>query len=344
MADQSQLDGVALPRLGEPTLGRAYPQDGESGVVGLLTRSSAYLRMLGPGLVSGAADADPTTVASLAVIGAGTGYGLGWLVVLLFSMIAVIQVISTHVGAVSGRDLQAAVVDASRPWLRWLLLVSILAVNVVTIGADLEGGAAAVGLLTNLDWRWFVLPLSLVLLIVLMLGRYHHVERAMKFLLLCLLAYAAAAVFAHPNWGAIVHGTLIPHVRLSGPYIADIVSLLGTTLTSYVYVWQTIAQVERRHSPASLGNRKLDACVGSFFAVSVFWFILIASGATLGVAHVHADTAGQVASTLRPIAGPFAGQIFAVGLLASAVVALPVLMGTTAYATGRRCSGGVAYR
>jgi Mn2+/Fe2+ NRAMP family transporter len=293
-----------------------------------------YLRSLGPGLVSGAADTDPTTVATLAIIGAGTVYGLGWLTLLLFPMIAIVQVISTHVGVAGRRDLQTAVAHRFGQIPRWLLLISIMAVNIVTIGADLEGGAAAVGLLTNLDWRWFVLPLSLILLAVLMLGHYHQVERALKYLLLCLLAYAAAAVFAHPDWGAVASGSFIPHFEWNSEYGADALSLLGTTLTSYVYVWQTIAQAEHRPSWDRLRASKIDAIVGSFFAVAVFWFILVATGATLGVHHLHADTAAEAAQALRPVAGPFSGALFAVGLLASAVVALPVLMATTAYVTG----------
>lgn len=301
-----------------------------------LGRWRSFLSTLGPGLVSGAADADPTTVATLAVIGAGTVYGLGWLVLLLFPMIAVVQVIATHVGASGRRDLMAAVAAGyGRSW-QWLLLASVLAVNIVTIGADLEGGAAAIGLLTSADWRWFVLPLSLVLLAVLMIGRYHQVERALKYLLLCLPVYAAAAILADPNWGAVVRGSLVPHFRWSGAYTADALSLLGTTLTSYVYVWQTIAQVEHRRSRVALRARKLDAVLGSLFAVALFWFILIATGATLGVHHLHANTAGDAARALRPVAGRLAGGLFAVGLLGSAVVALSVLMATTAYVTGAR--------
>lgn len=249
-------------------------------------------------------------------------------------MIAVIQVISTHVGAVSRQDLQTAVAHRYGQPARWLLLLSILSVNIVTIGADLEGGAAALGLLLNVDWRWFVLPLSTVLLGVLMLGRYHRVERALKYLLLCLLAYVAAAVFVHPHWGAVARDSLIPHFEWNGEYLADALSLLGTTLTSYVYVWQTIAQAEHRPSWTPLRASKVDAVLGSFFAVVVFWFILVATGATLGVHHLHADTAAEAAEALRPVAGPLAGALFALGLLGSAVVALPVLMASTAYVTG----------
>jgi Mn2+/Fe2+ NRAMP family transporter len=306
----------------------------ELGVETAPRRWRLYLRSLGPGLVSGAADTDPTTVATLAVIGAGTVYRLAWLTLLLFPVIAVIQVVATHVGVIGRRDLQTAVAHAYGRIPRWLLLVSILAVNVVTIGADLEGGAAAIGLLTHLDWRWFVLPLSLVLLALLTLGGYDHVQRALKYLLLCLLAYAAAAIFAHPDWGAVVRGSLIPHFEWRGEYTADALSLLGTTVTSYVYVWQTVAQSEQHPDPGHLRLGKFDAILGGFFAVAVFWCILVATGATLGEHHLHANTAADAARALRPVAGSFAGGLFALGLLASAVVALPVLMATTAYVTG----------
>ncbi len=297
-------------------------------------RQTGFLGGLGPGVVSGAADVDPTTVATLAVIGAGTVYGLAWLTLLLFPIIAVVQVISTHVGAVGRKDLQTAVTQRYGSLPRWLLLISILAVTIVTIGADLEGGAAAIGLLTHLDWRWFVLPLSLALLAVLMVGSFDQVQRALKYVLVCLLAYAVAAVLAHPNWGAVARGSLVPHFEWTGTYTAGALSLLGTTVTSYVYVWQTIAQAERGASRVRLRAAKKDAVRGSFFAVAVFWFILIAMGATLGVHHLHANTAADAAQALRPLAGALAGGLFAVGLLASAFVALPVLIATTAYVTG----------
>jgi len=297
-------------------------------------RRRRYLGRLGPGVVSGAADVDPTTVATLAVIGAGTIYRLAWLTVLLFPMIAVVQVISTHVGTIGRKDLQTAVAGNYGSLARWLLLISILAVTIVTIGADLEGGAAAIGLLTGLDWRWFVLPLSLGLLAVLIFGSFHQVQRALKYVLLCLLAYAVAAVLAHPNWGEVVRGSLVPNFQWTGGYTAGALSLLGTTLTSYVYVWQTIAQAERWPSREGLRAGKKDAILGSFFAVAVCWFILVATGATLGVHHLHANTAADAARALRPVAGSLAGGLFAFGLLASAFVALPVLIATTAYVTG----------
>jgi Mn2+/Fe2+ NRAMP family transporter len=132
----------------------------------------------------------------------------------------------------------------------------------------------------------------------------------------------------------VLRGSLVPSLKLSSDYVTGALALLGTTLTAYMYVWQTVGQVEGRRSRAWLRVRQLDAVVGTALAVAVFWFILIASGATLGVHHLHADTAVQAAEALRPVAGPFASVLFAIGLLASAVVALPVIMATTAYATG----------
>src|SRR5262249_12439437 len=156
----------------------------------------------------------------------------------------------------------------------------------------------------------------------------------LQYVLLCLFSYGAAAFFAFPDWVAVARGSVIPHVEWNYEYLADILSLLGTTLTSYVYVWQTIALAEERSCAATLRERKLDGVLGSFVAVAVCWFILVATGATLGVHHRHVDTAAEAAQALRPVAGAWAGALFAVGLLASALVALPVLMATTAYVTG----------
>ena len=297
-------------------------------------RPRDYVRAIGPGVISGASDADPTTVATIAVIGAGTIYGLGWLTLLLFPLIAVVQSIATRVGMAGRVDLQTAVTNTRGPAAQWSLLISIVAVNIVTIAADLEGGAAAAGLIFRQDWRWFVVPLSVVLLAGLLFAGYQVMQRALKYLLLCLLAYAVAAVLARPDWAAVAAGSLVPHIHWDSGYLSDVMSLVGTTLTGYVYFWQTVGQAED-HVPWRLHRaRQTDSLLGSLFAAAVFWFILIASGATLGVHHLSAGTAQGAAQALRPVAGPFAGDLFAVGLLASAMIALPVIMATTAYATG----------
>jgi Mn2+/Fe2+ NRAMP family transporter len=289
--------------------------------------------VIGPGLVSGAADTDPTTVATLVVVGATTVYGLAWLTLLVFPVLAVVQTLATRVGFLSRRDLQHAVADGYGRIPAALLLVSILAVNVLTVAADLEAGAEALGLLVGVDWHWFVAPLAAVLLGLMFINGYDEIQRVLKYVLLSLLAYAAAAILAHPHWGQVARGSLVPSLRLDPDHIAGALALLGTTVTTYTYMWQTVQQVEQPAARGWLRLRQVDAVSGSVLAVVVFWFILVSSGATLGIRHEHVGTAEQAASALRPVAGKFAGALFAIGLFASAVIAIPVITATAAYAT-----------
>jgi Mn2+/Fe2+ NRAMP family transporter len=289
--------------------------------------------VVGPGLVSGAAATDPTTVATLVVVGATTVYGLAWLTLLTFPVLAVIQTLATRVGFLSRRDLQQAVTDGYGRYPGGLLLISILLVNVVTVAADLAGGAAALSLLTGVGWRWFVAPLGVVLLALMFINGYDEIQRVLKYVLLCLLAYGVAAILAHPRWGAVARGTLVPDLRLDADHVSGALAVLGTTVTAYTYMWQTVQQVEQPAARGWLRLRQLDAVCGSAIALVVFWFILVASGATLGIHHERADSAEQAAAALRPVAGRFASVLFAVGLLASSVIAVPVITATGAYAT-----------
>ena len=293
-----------------------------------------YLRTLGPGFVSGASDTDPTTVATMSVVGSTTVYALSWLTVLAYPMLATIQVTAARIGVVTRRGLQELV--RSRYGRAWglLLLASVLVVNLVTIGADLEAGAAACALLLHIDYRWLILPLAAVLLALLYYGSFQTVERVLKYVLLVLLAYIASAFLAHPRWGAIFGATVVPRLRLDSDYIAGSLAILGTTLTSYSYVWESVEESERKLPISRLGIAQADAGLGMFVAVAVFWFILIATGSTLGMEHKHVETAQQAAQALTPIAGPAAGLLFGVGLLASSVIAVPVLAASTAYLVG----------
>jgi len=297
-----------------------------------------YVRATAPGLVAGAADTDPTTVATLAVLGAATVYGLAWLVVLLFPLLAVIQVIAARVGQVSRSDLQSCVGRLYGRPLRLVLLLSVLVVNIVTIAADLEAGAAALALLTGIGYAWYLVPLAALLLGLLLLGSFSQVQRVLRFVLLGLLAYGVAAVLAHPDWWAVLGSTFVPRFRWSSNWTAGALALLGTTMTSYVYIWQTIEESEDQVPSNWLRTREVGAATGIGFGVVLFWFILVSTGATLGVHHRTVVTARDAAAALQPVAGRYAADVFAVGLLASALVALPVLMATTAYVVGAEFS------
>jgi Mn2+/Fe2+ NRAMP family transporter len=291
----------------------------------------AFLTVLGPGLVSGAADTDPTTVATLAVVGATTGYRLAWQTLLLLPMLATIQIISARLGVICGESLQQLSRRRYGVQVGLLLAVSVLVVNLVTLAADVEAAAAGLGLLCSLPWRLFVAPVVLLVLGLLWLGSYEWVERTLTCVLLLFAAYIGAAILAHPNWVHILRETLLPPLSLDRPYIEGALAILGTTLTSYVYIWLTIAQAERRDAARRVAPAQAEAAFGMLCSVAVFWFILVGTGATLGQQQRSVQTAQDAAAALQPVAGHVAATLFAVGLCASAALALPIIAATSGY-------------
>jgi Mn2+/Fe2+ NRAMP family transporter len=285
----------------------------------------------GAGIVAGVSDNDPTTVATLAVIGSTTVYGLAWLSLLIIPMLAVVQAVAAQVGAVSKKGLEECVrVCYGRFWA-FLGLLAVLAVNLLTLAADLEGGGAALQLLTHIDYRWWLVPLGGGTVALLIFGNYHSIERVIRYVALLFLTYVAAAFLAKPDWFAVLRGSLVPHFTFSSDYVAGALALLGTTLTAYAYVWETIEMSEERPRLRHIGLVQVDAGLGIVVAGLTFWFILIATGATLGVHHHPVQTADDAARALVPVAGRYAAAIFAVGLLGSALVAIPVIAGTSAF-------------
>jgi len=289
------------------------------------------LNRLAPGLVAGASDIDPTTVATMAVVGSTTIYALSWLTWLLFPMLTIVFVIATRVGAITGRNLQEAVRDRYGPGPQWVLLGSIVGVNILTLSADLHAGGAALGLLFHRESNGFQFLFGAATLVIVLWGTFDEVERVLKYALLILLAYPLSAVLARPDWWQVLRDSFIPHFSANSDYITGAVAILGTAITGYVYVWQTVQIAEEQPGDGLEKVRKLDAAVSTFFTVAIMWFILIATGGTLGVAHQPVNTAEEAARALAPIAGPYASYVFGVGLLGSALIAVPVLMATTGY-------------
>lgn len=290
-----------------------------------------WWRLLGPGIVSGASDNDPTTVATLAVIGSTTVYALGWLVILIIPMLAAVQAISGRIGAVCGEGLETIVKDRYGRLVALVVLIAVFVVNQLTLAADIEGGAAALQLLSGWDYHWFVIPLAAVTAVTLTFANYRVVQRFLVYIPLVFLAYVAAAFLAHPDWHAVLYETFVPHLRFDRTFSSGVIALLGTTLTAYAYVWETIEMSEERPKLEHLGLVQADAALGTVVAGLVFWFILIATAATLGVHHRTVETAQDAANALEPLAGRWASLLFGIGLLGSSLIALPVLAGTSAY-------------
>ena len=298
-----------------------------------------WLGSVGPEIVSAAADNDPTNVGTAAVVGAQTGYQLAWLALLVAPLLGVVQTIAAQVGSVARNDLQTLAVKRYGRNVAGALLVSVVVVNVVTIAADLQAGAAGLGLLAGVGSRWLVVPLGLALVGLLVVGKYDDVVAVLRYLLLGFLAFGVAAFLAHPDWSRVLQSSLVPSFSARRDVVAGSLAMLGTTLTSYVYVWETIGRGReerpgRTSKSAGRARARTGAVVGAVFTAVIFWSMLVASAATLGQHHRTVTSAQQAAQALRPLAGSLAADMFAVGLVISAVVALPVLMATSAYMVG----------
>src|SRR5579863_3673686 len=290
-----------------------------------------FVRGLGPGLVSGASANDPTTVGSIAVVGAATGYGMAWLVVLLLPMLALIQAVAASVATTSQMSLQQAI---SRTFGRGPAIVSataVVAIGLFTLAADVQAGAQALSMLSGAPFYYFVVPLVAVAYWLLSTKSYLRVERILASLTLIFLCYVASAILARPDWGLVLRSILMPRFDVSPVFATGAIALLGTTLTSYVYFWESIEVAERRPTLSQLRAVNTDAVLGMLVAGSSFLFILIATAATAGAHHTHIQTAAQAAMALRPLAGRLDQMLFGVGLLASAAIAIPVIAATNGY-------------
>src|SRR5271167_5157847 len=319
---------VSVPGLTEPIPDR-----------GRRRSPQGFLRGIGPEVLSGASDNDPTNVGTAIAVGAQTAYQLSWVALLVAPLLGVVLTIAAHVGAVTRADLQTLTVKRYGQRVGAVLLASVVIVNVVTIAADLQAGAAGIGLLAGVDPRWFVVPLGLALLGLLMVGKYDEVVAVLRYVLLGFIAFGVAAILARPNWSHLLRASLVPSLSLSHDEVAGGLALLGTTLTSYVYVWETVSRgSEEPHDDGpnskGLARARIGAIAGAVFTAVILWFMLVASAATLGRHHETVSSVQQAAQALGPLAGSLASELFAFGLLVSAVVALPVLMATTAYVVG----------
>jgi NRAMP (natural resistance-associated macrophage protein)-like metal ion transporter len=298
----------------------------------------AFARV-GPEVLTAASDNDPTNVGTAALVGAQTQYQLSWVAVLVAPLLGVVLAIAAQVGTVARSDLQSLVMKRYGRGMAMTLLVSVVLVNLVTIAADLQAGAAGIGLLAGIGAKWVVLPLGLALVALLLIGKYDEVVTILRYLLLGFLAFGVAAILAHPRWPQVLKGTFVPTLSLRPEELTGALALLGTTMTTYVYLWETIARGVEEPPDSSpdgkgLARARLGAVIGAVSTAVILWFMLITSGATLGLHHEAVTSAQGAALSLRPLAGGLADDLFAAGLITSAVVALPVLMASTAYAIG----------
>jgi NRAMP (natural resistance-associated macrophage protein)-like metal ion transporter len=308
---------------------------------------SSWWELLGPGFITGASDDDPSGIGTYAAAGAAFGYATLWMAWVSYPLMAGVQVICARIAQVSGRGLAGVL---AKHYPRPVVLFSIallLVANTINAGADIGAIAAAVNLLVPAaPILWLIVPVTALILGFQIYGSYAFIERTFKWLALALLAYIASAFLAHPDWSAVAHATVMPSIHWDGKFIATVVAILGTTISPYLFFWQASEEIEleKAHGLRSvhqregatdveLKERAIDVNFGMAFSNIVMFFIILATAATLFKSgHTTINSATEAAEALRPIAGVWATQLFAIGLIGTGLLAVPILTCSSAFA------------
>ncbi|MHB8671431.1 MAG: Nramp family divalent metal transporter [Acidimicrobiales bacterium] len=299
---------------------------------------------LGPGLITGASDNDPSGITTYSVTGATTGYGLLWMAVLTMPLLVSVQSMAARIGAVKEEGLGQVIEDRfGRPWLVASIVVLLVA-NTATIAADLGGVAAGVHLLVPIPIEIVIPTVGLALLAIEVFWSYRRFATVIKWLTLVLFLYILSGFVARPDWGKVLSGTVVPHLSLSKDFLGAAVAILGTTISPYMFFWITSQEAEEeadddgpdkdddvRTAAGAERARRRDVIAGMGYANLVFYFIVLTNAATLGARHIPITSAAQAAKALAPIVGHFDTVLFAVGLIGAGLIAVPVLAGSAAY-------------
>jgi NRAMP (natural resistance-associated macrophage protein)-like metal ion transporter len=306
----------------------------------------SLLKSIGPGVITGAADDDPSGIATYSVAGAQLGTKLLWTALLSWPLMAAVQMMCARIGKVTGQGLASNFKQRFPKWLLIAFIVALLVANTVNIAADLAGMADAAAMLSGINSRWFVVVFALLISWATVRLQYRQIANVLKWLVLVLFAYPITAFVAGADWGQVLRDTLVPTAPHSKNEWATLVAILGTTISPYLFFWQASQEVEEEKSEGQstlaqrrgatakeLGLRNIDVGVGAFFSNMVMFFIILTTAITLnkhGITNI--TTTREAAEALRPFAGSFAATLFTLGIVGVGFLAIPTLAGSTAYA------------
>jgi len=306
----------------------------------------SFLDELGPGLITGAADDDPSGISTYSVAGASFGYSTLWTALLSFPLMAAVQLMCARLGMVTGCGLASVIRTRYPRWVLWLACSLVIVANIFNIGADLGGMADAMQMMSGIRAYYWTPFFAALIIALLMWTSYSTMARVFKWLTLVLFAYVITAFLAHPHWSAVLRATFIPRIQWTKDYLAVLVGILGTTISPYLFFWQAAQEVEedRQRGKTTVAQRRgstnkelriaqKDVLTGMLLSNLVMYFLILTTGATL---HVHGvtqiETAKQAAEALLPLAGKGAYLLFTLGLVGTGMLAVPVLAGSSAYA------------
>jgi len=316
---------------------------GRSAKKNLLKR---FFSLLGPGLVTGAADNDPSGIATYSIAGAQLGMSLLWTAFVTWPLMAFVQFMCARIGMVTGRGLAGALREICPRWLLFIAAAALLGANVVTIGADLAGMSDAGQILTGINPHFLTIVFAVGITVATIYFRYYQIASILKWLTLVLFAYVLTAFILKPNWGSVLYHTFVPSWPRGHSAWQSLVAVLGTTISPYLFFWQASQEVEEEKAMGrrmlisregatkrEILDRRIDVGAGTFFSNLVMYFIILTTALTLYTHNErNIESSRQVAEALRPLAGPFAATLYTVGLIGVGLLAIPILAGSSAYA------------
>jgi NRAMP (natural resistance-associated macrophage protein)-like metal ion transporter len=320
-----------------------------------IRRAKKYWYLLGPGLVTGASDDDPSGIATYSQAGAQFGFGLLWMAAFTFPLMLAVQEMCARIGLVTGRGLASNIRTHFSRKILYGSTLFLFAANTVNIGADIGAMASAAQLIRpQLNFAPLVVGLTLFIMLMQIFTSYVRYAKYLKWLSIILLAYILSAILAHPDWSTILRHSIVPHLSFSKEQILIICAVLGTTITPFCFFWQTSQEVEEEiavgqttikqragSDPVAVKRMRIDIWSGMLFSNIVMYFIIAACASVLfkhGITNI--GTAAQAADALRPFAGNASYWLFSVGIFGMGLLAIPVMAGSSAYAVseslGRR--------
>ncbi len=307
-----------------------------------------FLQILGPGLITGASDDDPSGIGTYSQAGSQFGFGTLWLALFTFPLMVAVQEACARVALHTGVGLGTSLRRKFPTWLVGACILAVLLANTVNVGADLGAIAAAGGLLSrgHVQPAWLVVPVALLLGFMQLRLAYATIFRVFKLLTLALFAYVITVVVIHPPLLETLKSTFVPHVEFSKDFLGIVVAILGTTISPYLFFWQASSEVEEMRAAGAHTERerrgvtrkelraaRIDVFIGMLFSQLVMYCIILTSGSVIhSSGNTNIQTAQQAADALRPLAGPFAFVLFSAGMIGTGLLAIPVLSGSTAYA------------
>ena len=307
------------------------------------------LSALGPGLVTGASDDDPSGIATYSQVGAQFGFGLLWTMLFSYPLMAGIQEIGAQIGRVTGHGIAGNLRRHYSPTVLYVIVVLVLIANTINLGADIGAMGDAVKLLVGGSSLFYAILFAIGSVALETFAPYDKYANVLKWLCSALFAYVATVFIVHVPWGRALRATVIPSIHLNVAFVTSIVAVLGTTISPYLFFWQAEEEVEiekanpnedtllkaPRQARSQLHRIRVDTYTGMAFSNLVAFFIILTAAATLNAHGVtDIETSTQAAAALKPIAGKFAFLLFALGIVGTGLLALPVLAGSAAYAVG----------